>query len=226
LNRERRSFTLLAAATALVGSGRAAALSPAPLAPARAPVEVMGHRGACALWPEHTLASYAQAIRDGADYIEPDLVCTRDGVLVARHENKLSETTDVAQHPAFANRRQRKTIDGVTEEGWYVEDFSLDELKRLRAVERIPQVRPGNAQHDGQFQIPTWDEIIDFCAAESAVQKRPIGLIPELKHSKTGLWTWCWPTPTPAPSRWKCSRSRWPICGICASAWAAAPTCV
>jgi glycerophosphoryl diester phosphodiesterase len=167
--------------------GAAGALGAGPLAaqtakPAR-PVEVLGHRGACALRPEHTLASYAVAIRDGADFIEPDLVCTRDGVLVARHENNLSETTDVAQHKVYAARRTRKTIDGVAEEGWFVEDFTLAELKRLRAIERIPKVRPGNTAYDGQFQVSTFEEIIEFVAAQSSAIGRPIGLVPELKHS-------------------------------------------
>jgi glycerophosphoryl diester phosphodiesterase len=161
----------------------AAGLTWAQAAPAGRRVEVLGHRGACAWRPEHTLASYALAIRDGADFIEPDLVCTRDGVLVARHENNLTETTDVAQHAAFASRRTRKTIDGQTEEGWFVEDFSLSELKRLRAVERIPKIRPGNTVYDGRFQVPTFEEVIDFVAAQSATLGRSIGLVPELKHS-------------------------------------------
>lgn len=146
-------------------------------------VEVLGHRGACALRPEHTLASYAQAIHDGADFVEPDLVCTKDGVLVARHENNLSETTDVAHHAAFASRRTRKSIDGNVEEGWFVEDFTLAELKRLRAIERIPLIRPGNTAYNGQFQVPTFEEIIEFVAAQSATVGRVIGLVPELKHS-------------------------------------------
>lgn len=155
----------------------------APSANRARKVEVLGHRGACALRPEHTLASYAQAILDGADFVEPDLVSTKDGVLVARHENNLSETTDVARHAAFASRRTRKTIDGNVEEGWFVEDFTLAELKRLRAVERIPQIRPGNTAYDGQFQVPTFEEIIEFVAAQSATVGRVIGLVPELKHS-------------------------------------------
>lgn len=146
-------------------------------------VEVFAHRGASALRPEHTLASYARAIADGADYIEPDLVITKDGVLVARHEADLTETTDVAKHPEFASRRTTKTIDSQTHTGWFVEDFSLDELKSLRAVERLPKVRPANTLYDGMFQIPTWEEIIDFVAAQSATSGRVIGLVPELKSS-------------------------------------------
>ena len=144
---------------------------------------VFGHRGASALRPEHTLGSYAKAIADGADYIEPDLCSTRDGVLVARHEAFLSETTDVSAHPEFASRKARKTIDGETHEGWFVDDFTLAELKTLRAVERLPQYRPGSAQYNGMFQVLTFEEIIDFVAAEAAARGRIIGLVPELKHS-------------------------------------------
>jgi glycerophosphoryl diester phosphodiesterase len=144
---------------------------------------VFAHRGASALRPEHTLASYAKAIADGADYVEPDLVCTRDGILVARHDAFLNETTDVAKRPEFASRRARKTIDGQTHEGWFVDDFTLAEIKTLRAVERIPESRPGSAQFDGMFQVVTFEEIIDFVAAQSAATGRVIGLVPELKSS-------------------------------------------
>ena len=143
-------------------------------------VLVIGHRGASALRPEHTLASYALAIADGADFIEPDLVMTQDGVMVARHENEIGSTTDVAAHPEFATRRTRKSIDGEEVSGWFSEDFSLAELKTLRARERLPQLR--STQYDGQFPIATLDEIIDFVAAESAAHGRIIGIIPEIKH--------------------------------------------
>jgi glycerophosphoryl diester phosphodiesterase len=143
-------------------------------------VLVIGHRGASALRPEHTLASYGKAIADGADYVEPDLVMTRDGVMVARHENEISGTTDVSHHPAFAGRKTTKTIDGEPVTGWFTEDFTLAELKTLRARERLPALR--STRYDGEFQIPTLDEIIDFVAAESAVVGRPIGIIPEIKH--------------------------------------------
>ena len=152
---------------------------------------VFAHRGASALRPEHTLASYAKAIADGADYVEPDLCSTKDGVLVARHEAYLSETTDVASHPEFASRKTRKTIDGEPHDGWFVDDFKLAELKTLRAVERIPAYRPGSAQYNGMFQVATFEEIIDFVAAEVAARGRIIGIVPELKHStyfaKVGL---------------------------------------
>lgn len=141
---------------------------------------VIAHRGASALRPEHTLGAYAQAIADGADFIEPDLVATRDGALVARHENEIGGTTDVADHPEFASRRTRKLIDGHAVEGWFSEDFTLAELKTLRARERLPELR--GTRWDGQFQLLTLDEIIDFTAAMSASTGRTIGLIPEIKH--------------------------------------------
>lgn len=144
---------------------------------------MFGHRGAPALRPEHTLASYAQAIADGADFIEPDLCCTKDGVLIARHENNIVETTDVAKRPEFAGRKTAKSVDGQKTEGWFVEDFTLAELKQLRAIERLPKLRPLNATMDGQFDVPTGQEIVDFTAAEAATRGRTIGLIPELKHS-------------------------------------------
>ncbi|MCL1559658.1 glycerophosphodiester phosphodiesterase [Xanthomonas nasturtii] len=153
------------------------AIAEAPLAKT---VQIFAHRGASALRPEHTLASYAKAIVDGADFVEPDLVSTKDGVLVARHENEIGGTTDVASHPEFAARKARKTIDGQSMEGWFTEDFTLSELKTLRARERLPQLR--GTRWDGQFQIVTFEEIIDFVAAESAATGRTIGLIPEIKH--------------------------------------------
>ncbi|MBB5715181.1 glycerophosphodiester phosphodiesterase family protein [Sphingomonas aerophila] len=160
----------------------AAALAPRALAAERR-VEVFGHRGASALRPEHTLASYEKAIADGADFIEPDLVISKDGVLIIRHEPNIAETTDVARHPEFAGRRTEKVIDGVGQVGWFVEDFTLAELKTLRAIERLPQLRPQNAAMDGRFGLVTWQEMIDFAAAASRARGRPIGLVPELKHS-------------------------------------------
>ncbi len=148
--------------------------------PIAAKVLVIGHRGASALRPEHTLASYARAIADGADFVEPDLVMTKDGVMVARHENEIGSTSDVGAHPDFASRRTRKSIDGEEVSGWFSEDFTLAELRTLRARERLPQLR--STQYDGQFSIATLDEIIDFVAAESAACGRVIGIIPEIKH--------------------------------------------
>lgn len=141
---------------------------------------LIAHRGASAHRPEHTLAAYALAIEQGADAIEPDLVMTRDGVLVARHENELSDTTDVAQRPEFAGRRTRKPVDGALSEGWFSEDFTLAELKTLRARERLPQLR--STQWDGQFEVATFAEIVDLVAERSAALHRPIGLVPEIKH--------------------------------------------
>lgn len=141
---------------------------------------LIAHRGASAVMPEHTLAAYARAIEDGADAIEPDLVSTRDGVLVARHENEIGDTTDVAAHPAFAARRTRRQIDGEWVEGWFTEDFTLAELKTLRAREPRPALRA--TAHDGQFEVPTLDEIIALAAEASARTGRDIALVPELKH--------------------------------------------
>lgn len=143
-------------------------------------VSVYAHRGASALLPEHTLAAYAQAIGDGADYIEPDLVMTRDGVMVARHENEIGGTTDVAARPEFASRKTRKVIDGQTIDGWFTEDFTLEELKTLRARERLPELR-GTA-FDGQFRIVTLDEIIEFLVQQARRSGRGTGLAPEIKH--------------------------------------------
>src|SRR5262245_14799594 len=138
---------------------------------------VIGHRGASGYRPEHTLASYQLAIDLGADYIEPDLVSTKDHVLVARHENDITGTTDVASHPEFAGRKTTKTVDGVTITGWFTEDFTLAELKTLRAVERLPAaLRPGNHVFDGQFQIPTFQEVIDLA------KRNHVGIYPETKH--------------------------------------------
>ncbi len=148
--------------------------------PLAAKVLVIGHRGAPAWRPEHTLASYGKAIADGADFIEPDLVMTKDAVMVARHENEIGGTTDVAGHPEFAGRKTTRTIDGKAVTGWFTEDFTLAELKTLRARERLPQLR--STKYDGEFQIPTLDEIVDFVAAESAVVGHPVGIIPEIKH--------------------------------------------
>jgi glycerophosphoryl diester phosphodiesterase len=151
--------------------------------PLAARPQVIAHRGASAHLPEHTLAAYARAIGDGADLIEPDLVMTRDRVLVARHENEIGTTTDVAAHARFAARRTAKSIDGVRVEGWFVEDFTLAELKTLRTRERLPALR-GTA-HDGQYPIATLEEIIELLAVETVRAGRTIGLIPEIKH---GTW--------------------------------------
>lgn len=166
---------------ALAAAGLAAALPAQAQVGARRPL-VIAHRGASGQLPEHTLSAYLLAIQQGADYIEPDLVPTRDGVLVARHENEISATTDVASKPNFARRKKTKTIDGEQVEGWFVEDFTLAELKTLRARERLPKLRPANARYDGNEAIPTFHQIVELARAESAKAGRTIGVYPELKH--------------------------------------------
>jgi glycerophosphoryl diester phosphodiesterase len=139
---------------------------------------VIGHRGAAGYRPEHTLASYELAIRLGVDVIEPDLVATADGVLVARHEPEISGTTDVARHPELADRRTTRVVDGVPVTGWFTDDLTLAELRTLRAVERIPALRPRNALYDGRDRVPTFDEILSLASRAP----RPVGVAPELKH--------------------------------------------
>jgi len=154
-------------------------------APARAEPKpaVIAHRGASGLMPEHTIEAYRLAIEQGADWIEPDLVITGDGVLVARHENEISGTTDVASRPEFAARRTAKVVDGRRVAGWFTEDFTLAELRTLRARERLPQLRPDSAAHDGQFAIVTLDEIAALVAESRGRLQRPIGIVAELKHA-------------------------------------------
>jgi glycerophosphoryl diester phosphodiesterase len=154
---------------------------------------VIAHRGASGYVPEHTLAGYFIAIQQGADYVEPDLVITRDGALVVRHENEIGGTTDVASHPEFAARKTTKTIDGEPMTGWFTEDFTLAELRTLRARERLPALRAANTRYDGVFGIPTLDEVLELVAAadaQRAVLARQkglppparIGVYPETKH--------------------------------------------
>ena len=142
---------------------------------------VIAHRGASAWLPEHTLAAYARAIEDGADFIEPDLVMSRDGVLLARHEVELSRSTDIATLSRFSARRTQKRVDGELVEGWFCNDFSLAELRVVRAREPMPELR--SRAHDGLHAIPTFDEIVEFAASESRRHGREIGIIPELKNS-------------------------------------------
>ena len=161
----------------------AAALSalPAMAAPKSKPL-IIAHRGASGERPEHTLMGYRLAIAEGADFIEPDLVLTKDGHFVVRHENEISGTTDVAGHAEFAGRKATKVVDGQTITGWFTEDFTLAELKTLRARERLPALRPGSARFDGQEEIPTFKEMVDLAKAESARLGRTIGTYPEMKH--------------------------------------------
>jgi glycerophosphoryl diester phosphodiesterase len=143
---------------------------------------VIAHRGASGERPEHTLMAYRLAIAQGADFIEPDLVATRDGHLVVRHENEISGTTDVAGRAEFAGRKTSKVIDGQKVDGWFTEDFTLAELKTLRARERLPQLRPASAAFDGQETIPTYQEVVDLAKAASRRLGRTIGTYPEMKH--------------------------------------------
>ncbi|MDX6241217.1 MAG: glycerophosphoryl diester phosphodiesterase, partial [Kribbellaceae bacterium] len=143
---------------------------------------VIAHRGASGYRPEHTQAAYRLAAALGADYLEPDLVATLDGVLVARHENEISGTTDVADHPVFADRRITKLVDGTAVTGWFVEDFTYEELRTLRARERMPALRAANTAYDGQEPIPTFDDVVALARQESARLGRSIGVIPEIKH--------------------------------------------
>ena len=147
----------------------------------RGPI-VIGHRGASGYRPEHTLGSYELAARLDADYLEPDLVMTKDGVLVCRHEPEIGGTTDVAQHPEFAARKTTKQLDGAPFTGWFAEDFTLAELKTLRAVERLPDVRQHNTLFDGRYEIPTFQELLDLRKRLSIELGRAIGVYPETKH--------------------------------------------
>lgn len=143
---------------------------------------IIGHRGASALRPEHTLAAYQKAIDDGADFIEPDLVATKDGYLVARHENEIGETTNVSELPQFADRKTTKVIDGVSLTGWFTEDFHLNELNQLKARERIPQIRPNNVQYNDLYNIPTLEQIIELANQHYQKTGKIIGLYIETKH--------------------------------------------
>lgn len=180
----RRSW-MLGAAVAALFADQAMALAPAkpdlPTLDGRAPI-VIAHRGASGYRPEHTRSAYLLAIAQGADFIEPDLVMTKDGHMVIRHENEISGTTDVAKHPEFAARKTTKTIDGQSVTGWFTEDFTLAELKTLRAVERLGQYRTESAKFDGQDQILTFAEIAEIAKSESRRTGRTIGVYPELKH--------------------------------------------
>jgi glycerophosphoryl diester phosphodiesterase len=173
-------LTAAVAATAVTLGGVAAAGNDPTGLPrrddkAKGPI-VIGHRGASGYRPEHTLSSYRLAIELGADFIEPDLVSTKDHQLVARHEPEIGGTTDVASHPEFADRKTTKTIDGVPTTGWFTDDFTLAELKTLRAVERLPALRPNNTVFNGIDQIPTFQEVIDLA------QQAGVGVYPETKH--------------------------------------------
>ncbi|WKB54974.1 glycerophosphodiester phosphodiesterase [Eleftheria terrae] len=199
---------LLAATAALMLSAAAVATPaehrPSPPASASPRPIVIAHRGASGYLPEHTLAAYWLAIEQGADYIEPDLVSTKDGALVARHENAIAilnadgsikeATTDVAERAEFASRKTTKTIDGTAITGWFTEDFTLAELKTLQARERLPQLRSANTRFDGMFEVPTFEEVLQLVQQANERRReearragrpfawRPVGVYPETKH--------------------------------------------
>lgn len=143
---------------------------------------VIAHRGASGLLPEHSEAAFRLGIAQGADLVEPDLLVTKDGLLVVRHDLELSMTTDVADRPEFADRRTAKTVEGDQLEGWFVDDFTLAELKSLRARERMPAMRPDSAAHDGRYPLLGFDDLIAIVAEEAAARGRWIGIVAELKH--------------------------------------------
>ncbi len=143
---------------------------------------LIAHRGASGYRPEHTLESYKLAIEQGCDFIEPDLVMTKDGHLICRHENDISETTNIADKPEFAARKATKIIDGETHNGWFSEDFTLAEIKTLRCKERLPQIRPQNTKYDGKFEVPTFAEVLELRERASKEKGRVIGVYPETKH--------------------------------------------
>ncbi|MFB6639975.1 glycerophosphodiester phosphodiesterase family protein [Streptomyces chartreusis] len=177
----RRSLLLAAAGTTAAAAVPATATAAPGSHHGRRPL-VIGHRGAAGWRPEHTAASYTYAVQTGADWIEPDLVPTKDHVLVVRHENEISGTTDVSKHPEFAERRTTKTVDGRAVTGWFTEDFTLAELKTLRAVERLPQVRNRNTVFDGREEVLTFQEVVDLARGLSKTYGRTIAVFPETKH--------------------------------------------
>jgi glycerophosphoryl diester phosphodiesterase len=191
---DRRQVLRMGAVAAAAPALTAAVASPALASPALASPAlaqdglghrrslVVGHRGTAGYRPEHTLASYELAARMGADYMEPDLVSTKDHVLVCRHEPEIGGTTDVAGRPEFAGRRRTVVLDGVSVTGWFTHDFTLAELKTLRAVERIPAVRQHNTLYNGLFEVPTFQELLDLRVRLSTELGREIGVIPETKH--------------------------------------------
>lgn len=152
------------------------------MTPAPVPL-IIGHRGASGYRPEHTRSAYELAFELGADAVEPDIVATRDGVLVLRHENEISGTTDVAAYPEFADRRTTKVIDGVTLTGWFTEDFTWDELTTLRATERLASLRPASAGFNGREPILRLRDLFGIIDDASAVAGRQKIMVAELKHA-------------------------------------------
>ncbi|WP_406474570.1 glycerophosphodiester phosphodiesterase [Streptomyces platensis] len=171
-----------AGAAVFGGAGQASAAGRAG-APQELPVPlIVGHRGASGYRPEHTFGSYQLALDMGADVIEQDLVPTKDGHLVCRHENDITATTDVSAHPEFADRKTTKTVDGVKLTGWFTEDFTLAELKTLRAKERIPGTRQHNTLYDGVWEVPTFEEVLRWAEREGRKRGRRVWLHIETKH--------------------------------------------
>lgn len=166
------------AATALLAACGGSSDSRYPTLDGSKPL-VIGHRGASGYLPEHTLESYRRAVELGADFIEPDLVATKDGVLVARHEPNITSTTDVASRAEFASRKTKKVVDGVEEEGWFASDFTLAEIKTLRAVQPMAE---RDQSFNGRYQIPTLEEVLDLARAEGTKAGRTVGVYPETKH--------------------------------------------
>ena len=170
----------VASAGALTGVGGASATAGRyPTLNGQKPL-VLGHRGAAGYLPDHTLAGYQRAIDSGADFIEPDLVSTKDGVLVVRHEPNITATTNVKDHPEFARRKRKRTVDGVEEEGWFVSDFTLAELRTLRAVQPLEE---RDQSHNGKYKVPTFEEVLKLARDQSRRTGRTIGVYPEIKHS-------------------------------------------
>jgi glycerophosphoryl diester phosphodiesterase len=172
----RRTFSAAALSALALPAGAA----PMPAKPKR-PI-VIAHRGASGLRPEHTPTAYRLAVDQGADFIEPDLCLTKDGHMVVRHENEIGGTTNIANHSEFAARKTTKVVDGEKIEGWFTEDFTLAELKTLRARERLPQLRPQSAKFDGTDAIATFEEVVALARSESKRVGRVIGVYPEMKH--------------------------------------------
>ena len=180
MTRMRLAILLIAAAGSFaLAPTAAAAKRPAPPPPRDPHPLVIGHRGAPGHLPDHTLAGYALAIAQGADYIEPDLVATKDGHLIARHEPNITATTDVASRPEFADRRRTAIVDGAAETGWFASDFTLAEIRRLRAVQPLAE-RP--QQFNGRFGIPTFDAVLKLAKLAGRLRGRPVGVYPETKH--------------------------------------------
>jgi glycerophosphoryl diester phosphodiesterase len=172
----------LAPTTHADDSGRVTTATAKPVHPLVAKPIVIGHRGAPGYRPEHTQGSYELASELGADFVECDIVSTKDHVLVCRHENDITGTTDVADHPEFADLKTTKVVDGRSITGWFTEDFTWAQLQTLRAKERLPDVRPANTAYNGVWSVPSFDQYLDIIAAESKKLGRPIGVYPETKH--------------------------------------------